>query len=143
MALSSTPQAGNTRALARGSTLPPHMRVITLDGSPFDYAGTWQRRNLLLVALPPAGARDSDEAAWLAALDTSRQALETYDAAVVVTRDAVPGLDAPGVLVADRWGEVAFVQTARRIADLPPPAALDDWLKFVDHACPECEGEAR
>jgi len=143
MTAPSTVQAASIgSALTRGTTMPSHMRVATLGGSMFDYADVWQRRNLLLVGLPPESPDDPDSA-WLDALDAEREALEGYEAAVIVTRDEVPGLAAPGVVVADRWGEVTFVETARRTADLPSPATLGDWLKFVDHACPECEGEAR
>jgi hypothetical protein len=53
---------------------------------------------------------------------------------------AVPS---PGVVVADRWGEVYYVQEADRAAALPPPAELIDWLRFVRDECPECQGETR
>ena len=128
-------------ALARGSRMP-HVRLRRLDGSSFDYGDVWQRRNLLLVALGAGRARDAD-ASWLDALESARSACEMHEAVVVVTRDAVPGLTAPGVVVADRWGEVAFAETATSVAALPAVETLVEWLRFVDHACPECEGEAR
>jgi len=120
----------------------PDVRLRRVDGSSFDYGDIWQRRNLLLVALG-AGPGTAADAAWLAALDAARPACESHEAVVVVTRDGVPGLTAPGVIVADRWGEVIFVETAPRIAALPTAETLVEWLRFVDHACPECEGEAR
>ena len=136
-----TPEADS---LTRGSRVP-HVRVRRLDGTAFDYGQIWQRANLLLVAVPEAAgtAADADDVAWLEALDGARPTLEAYEAVVVVTREPVPGLAGPGVVVADRWGEVAFVETAPRVAALPPLVTLAEWLRFVDHACPECEGEAR
>lgn len=135
------PASGPITPLARGARVP-HVRVRHVDGTAFDYDQVWQRRNLLLVALreEPDGAED---AAWVETLLVARETLEAYEAAVVVTRDAVKGLAAPGAVVADRWGEVAFVETAARASALPPVATLEEWLRFVDHACPECEGEAR
>lgn len=130
--------------LTRGSRVP-HVQVRRLDGTAFDYGQIWQRANLLLVAVPaePGAAAGADDVAWLEALDVARPTLEAHEAVVVVTRDPVAGLAGPRVVVADRWGEVAFVETAPRVAALPPPATLAEWLRFVDHACPECEGEAR
>lgn len=127
--------------LARGARVP-HIRVRQLDGTPFDSDAIWQRRNLLLVALGAVPDGDGTPA-WLAALEAVRPACAAHEAVVVVTRDAVPGLAAPGVVVADRWGEVVFAETAATVAALPSAATLVEWLRFVDHACPECEGEAR
>lgn len=131
-------------SLERGARLPT-LRVRRTDGAMFDDAEVWQRRNLLLVRVPADDALVSDEdaARWLRALDQARPDLQRYEAAVVVTRDDVAGLSAPGVVVADRWGEVQFVALAARTAELPDVATLMEWLRFVDHACPECEGEAR
>ena len=60
-----------------------------------------------------------------------------------MTRDTVPGLPAPAALVADRWGEIAYVATAPTLDGLPAPSTLFDWLDYVVQRCPECEGEAR
>ena len=127
--------------LARGSRLP-HLRVRRLDGTPFDSDDVWQRRNLLLVGVGgvPEGTGTS---AWLAALEVVRPSCEAHEAVLVVTRDDVPGLAAPGVVVVDRWGEVVFTETAETVEALPSATTLVEWLRFVDHACPECEGEAR
>jgi hypothetical protein len=32
---------------------------------------------------------------------------------------------------------------APRVADLPSAEDLAEWLVYVTHRCPECEGEAR
>jgi hypothetical protein len=52
------------------------------------------------------------------------------------------GLSGATVLVADPWGEVRFRQEAGAGHDLPEPAELADWARFVAIQCPECEGEA-
>lgn len=134
-------QPGTVEALAPGTRVP-HVRLLRIDATPFDYDDIWQRRNLLLIALG-AGRNSAADAAWLAALDAARPACEAHEAVVVVTRDMVPGLGAPGVVVADRWGEVIFVERAPTLSALPTAATLVEWLRFVDLACPECEGEAR
>jgi peroxiredoxin len=51
----------------------------------------------------------------------------------------IPGV---AVLVADPWGEVRFRQEAGAGHELPEPAELADWVRFVAIQCPECEGEA-
>jgi len=138
------PPAQERSGLVRGDRLPS-IRVRRTDGTMFDDAEIWQRRNLLLARLPAddGSAADEDAVCWLRAFEHARPDLEAYEAAVVVTRDDVAGLAAPGVVVADRWGEVRFVARAARTAELPDVATLVEWLRFVDHACPECEGEAR
>jgi hypothetical protein len=44
----------------------------------------------------------------------------------------------PGLVVADRWGEIVHV--AREV---PRVADVLDWLDHLEQRCPECEGEAR
>jgi peroxiredoxin len=51
-------------------------------------------------------------------------------------------LQGAAVLVADPWGEVRFRHDAGAAHDLPSPAELVDWARFVAIQCPECEGEA-
>jgi hypothetical protein len=45
-------------------------------------------------------------------------------------------------VVADPWGEVRFRHRAGAAHDLPDPAELVDWARFIAIQCPECEGEA-
>lgn len=52
------------------------------------------------------------------------------------------GMDGAAVLVADPWGEVRMRHDAGAGHDLPSPAELVDWARFVAIQCPECEGEA-
>ena len=130
--------------LQRGGQMP-HVAVRGIDGTTFSYRDIWQRRNLLLVSLP-AETKDGDEreeAAYLDAIQARGEAIREYETDVVITRDAVPGLTAPAVLIADRWGEIIAVDCANRAAGLLPAAEILEWLRFVAHACPECEGEAK
>lgn len=122
--------------LQRGDQMP-HVEVTTLDGGLFAYTSVWQHQNLVLVTLPDAGS-DTSLVSQLAARDGDFRNLR---AACIVTRDRVPGLPAPGVLVADRWGEIVHVAIAS--AELPAASELLDWLDYVERRCPECEGEAK
>lgn len=137
------PAHRTSNMLGRGDRIP-HISVTRIGGTTFAYDDIWQRRNLVLVSL--AGERvdhDHDAAAYAADLAARDAAFQEFETTVVVTRESVPGLPSPAVLVADRWGEIVFVESADRVASLPRAADLLDWLRFVAHACPECEGEAR
>jgi hypothetical protein len=61
----------------------------------------------------------------------------------VITEGQVPGISAPAVVIADRWGEVVFAVEKADVADLPAPQELMEWVNYVLNQCPECEGEAR
>jgi peroxiredoxin len=126
--------------LQRGHQVP-HFDVTRRDASRFRYSEIWQRRNLLLVLLPAESSPDC--ARYEAQLAKHAQTLTLHNAESVISSDPVAGLRAPGVLIADRWGEVCFAHEAARIADLPSPEELIEWLEYVQHQCPECEGEAR
>ena len=69
--------------------------------------------------------------------------LTAHDTECVITREQVEGVPCPGVITADRWGEICFVAEAGTIAALPPVAELVEWLHYVQIQCPECQGEAR
>lgn len=122
--------------LQRGDSVP-HFTVKTVDGDVFEYSSIWQRKNLLLVVLPHAPNNDG-AFADLRGRATEFRALETQ---WVVTRDDVSGLPVPGVLIADRWGEIVHVTSAS--AAMPTPEELLGWLEYVQNRCPECEGEAK
>ena len=117
----------------------PHFEVRTLTGDVFRYATIWQHKNLVLVSLSNAGADDGDPSA-VARRSADFQANEST---CVITRDHVPGVPAPGVIVADRWGEIVHVAAAPHVSALPAPEELLAWLDYVVRRCPECEGEAR
>jgi hypothetical protein len=120
----------------------PHFSVARLDGTRVNYADLWQRRNLLLVRLP-AGPEAQDAGKSYAGLLTSRGAdWAELDADIVITTDAVPGVPAPGVVVADRWGEVHGAWHEPTADRLPSADDLVDWLRYIQQVCPECQGEA-
>ena len=52
------------------------------------------------------------------------------------------GMEGAAVIVADPWGEVRMRHVSGAAHDLPSPAELVDWARFVAILCPECEGEA-
>ena len=118
----------------------PHFAVTTLTGNTVRYVDVWQQHPLVLVVLPPTAAEEDAE--YLARLHEHADTLSTQGAAIVVTRDAIPGLPAPAVVIADRWGEIVSMTTAD-FAALPGGTAIAEWLQYLEHRCPECEGEAR
>jgi hypothetical protein len=60
-----------------------------------------------------------------------------------MTREAVAGVPTPGLLIADRWGEIYFVGTAPRACELPGPLEILEWLRYIEYECPECQGEVK
>lgn len=52
------------------------------------------------------------------------------------------GMEGAAVVVADPWGEVRMRHVDGAAHDLPAPAEVVDWARFVAMQCPECEGEA-
>jgi hypothetical protein len=111
----------------------------SLDDTTFAYEDVWQRQNLVLVSIPRA---DLTGARYVEHLLARRTDLESDDVRLVVTADTVPGVPAPGVIVADRWGEVWFVQGAEQADRLSTADDLVEWVRFVQVQCPECQGEA-
>jgi hypothetical protein len=125
--------------LQRGDSVP-HFEVRTVDGEVFHYSTIWQRKNLLLIRLRHAS---NDSGAYVSDLHARAAEFLALETACVITRDEVPGLQPPGVLIADRWGEIIQITTASESAQSPTPQELLGWLEYVQHRCPECEGEAR
>ena len=127
--------------LHRGDPVP-HFTIRGIDGSVVSYAtDVWQARNLLLVTLPERTT--AQFGTYEAALEARREDLAALETKCVVTTEDVPGALRPGVLIADRWGEVYFSVEARDASDLPGADELLDWLRYVQHECPECQGEAK
>jgi hypothetical protein len=124
--------------LQRGDDVP-HFDVRTVGGDVFGYGTIWQRRNLVLIVLPGSDADDG----YIAALAARAAEFRDRETACVITLDAVAGLPAPAILVADRWGEVVHVATASDVSGLPTVQELLEWVDYVAQRCPECEGEAK
>lgn len=114
----------------------PHFDVITLGGQRVRYQEIWQRRNLVLVMVSP---QDREAGALYASQLKSRQAeFEEAETTVVVTADIVPGLSAPRVVVADRWGEILHTEVPVDVSTLPSVEDLLSWVRFARIQCPEC-----
>ena len=118
----------------------PHFTVRTCDGSTIAYSTIWQQQHLVLITLPEKPT--SDGADYVSRV-TERLKTVRDDTALVITRDPIIGLPGPGVLIADRWGEIAEVFHASQVALLPAPESLLEWIEHVRQRCPECEGETR
>ena len=127
--------------MLQNGELLPHFNVTTIGGARFAYADIWQRKNLLLVSLPEEESEGS--ANYLSRLASQMSPMTGNDIACVVTRDSIPGLTSPGLVVADRWGEIHHVTHAARVEDLASPDELVEWLRYLQSRCPECEGEAK
>ena len=126
--------------LQRGDAVP-HFEATTVGGVSFSYASIWQRRNLVLIALPAA---ESEPLQSYVSRVLARQAeFAAMEAECVVTRDRVSGVPSPGVIVADRWGEVVHVASTSDVEELTSPEELLDWVDYLGRRCPECEGEAK
>jgi|SRR5687767_10262260 len=126
--------------LTRGDAVP-HFHVTSVDQRDISYATIWQHRSLVLVALGDSESKAGR--AYAEAVMALASRFAAHDAECIVTRDAVDGVAAPAVLVADRWGEIVHLATAASVDGLPPPGDLLDWTHYVQMRCPECEGEAR
>jgi hypothetical protein len=126
--------------LQRGDSVP-HFQVTTVGGALFSYSTIWQRQNLVLLCLPAAESQCSGT--YMSELVARKSEFGAKDAECVVTRDPVAGVGSPGIIVADRWGEIAHVAQATHVDDLTSPEDLLDWLDYLEQRCPECEGEAK
>ena len=126
--------------LQRGDLLP-HFTVTTLHGDEFSYATIWQRRNLVLVALP---VTDSESArSYVSELAARGAEFSDCDADCVITQDRVQAIPSPAVLVADQWGEIIYIAAKSDIRELPQVEEVLEWLRYVESRCPECEGESK
>jgi peroxiredoxin len=126
--------------LQRGD-LVPHFTVKTLHGDEFSYLTIWQRRNLVLIALP---VTDSESARSYASELAARGAeFSASEADCVITQDRIQAIPGPAVLVADQWGEVVYVAAASDVRDLPQVEEVLEWVHYVQTRCPECEGESK
>jgi hypothetical protein len=126
--------------MEKGDALP-FFDVTTVGGEQLRYSDLWQRKNVLLVCLPAAPGREDD--AYVGALTSRAEEIDACGAVLVVTRDRVTGMPAPGLAIADRWGEVQYLAASASTRDLPDVQDILDTLDFVQRRCPECEGEWR
>jgi hypothetical protein len=118
----------------------PHFEVTTLDGRAVSYGSIWQQRNLVVLLLPD---REPPSLAHAAALQQHAAALAQLDTECVITTDAIAGWRAPALVVADRWGEIAYKAAPEAVDNLPDADETLSWIEYLQHRCPECEGESR
>jgi hypothetical protein len=128
--------------MLRPGHLLPHFDVTNVQGENVVYSTIWQQRNLVLVSLPAVDP-DGTFTNYVSQLTPRGPAATGDDTVWVITRDAVTGVPSPSVIVADRWGEVVHVGTGTQPSELPPADEIVDWVTYVQHQCPECEGEAK
>ncbi len=133
-------QSLDVRKLQRGDRVP-HFDVDQIDGTRARYSDQWQMRNLVLLSLPDGDGAELVE--YATRLAERRAAIDAEQTALVLTRAPIPGVPRPGLVIADRWGEIYSVVDARSAAELPTLDDLLEWLRYIQHACPECEGEVR
>jgi hypothetical protein len=126
--------------LQRGDTVP-HFSVTTPQTGTVQYSTIWQRRNLVLITLPSSDSESSRK--YLLQLAAEMPAFGEHETECVITRDRVPGVGSPSVVIADRWGEIVHVAIGSDVADLPPPSELFEWVTYLQSQCPECQGEAK
>ena len=126
-------------SLERGAAVPP-FHAATVDGRSVDYSTIWQRRNLVLVTLT---ADDASMGTYVSRLAEAMPAFRSHQAECIVTRESIPGVASPSVLIADRWGEIVHVARGSTATDLLPVPEILEWLAYLQIRCPECEGEAK
>jgi hypothetical protein len=117
----------------------PRFECVTIDDIRVNYADLWQKKNLALLCLSEDASVEAQS--YIQQLREALPALAVHDAVVVVTTTPIDGMPLPGCAVADRWGQMQWVTSAERIAELPSPREIAAWLQFVEIQCPECEGE--
>jgi peroxiredoxin len=122
--------------------LVPHFEVTNLKGETVSYSTIWQRRNLVLIALP-ASDSGGTFGNYVSQVTAQGPSLTGDDTAWVITGDAVAGIPSPAVVVADRWGEIVHIARGSEAGELPPAHDVVEWVTYVQHQCPECEGEAK
>lgn len=119
--------------IERGSQVP-HFDVVTIDGLRVRYGDVWQQRNLVLVCVEPSTSQF-----YVRMLQERAAEFTAAETALVISAQPIAGFPCPGVVVADRWGEVVHVFQRKDVCDAEPtPDELLDWIGFVRMQCPEC-----
>ena len=120
--------------------IPTFTAMNAVDGALVHYQSVWQRKNLVLVTVP---SDDPTAPSYMESIIASKPSLASHDTALIVTTNQIAAVPSPGVLVADRWGEIYYIKGASRAADLPGPDELVEWVRYIQNECPECQGETR
>ena len=117
------------------ATAPPTPRTARVgDLLPSAVLGRRRTRRLDATALLLPGTCELE--AYRRVLEERTADFAAWDG-VVVTLEP-DGRDAHRLLIVDRYRQVYAVHEARDANDLPTPAALEEWFRFLATACPEC-----
>jgi hypothetical protein len=117
------PSVANLRRLAVGDRVPDS--VLARRAA--------RRIDATAMLIPGVG---DDLGTYRESLRAAADAFAGWDGRVV-ERDPDGG-EAHRLLVVDRYGQVYDARDAATVADLPSPAELEEWFKFLATACPEC-----
>ena len=117
------------------ATAPPTPRTVRVgDRLPSAVLGPRRARRLDATALLLPGR--GDLAGYRARLAEAADEFAAWDGAVVALE---PDGDGPHrLLIVDRYRQVYAVHEADHADDLPGPADLAEWFRFLATACPEC-----
>jgi hypothetical protein len=133
----STSQVSEHRTLLHRGNLLPRFDGTTVQGRRLEHEQLWQHRNVVLFVLT-ANLHDAARA-YLGALDMRLSELKPDDTSLVISDHAVDGVPLDGVVIADRWGEIVYIQgLSPNLAVWPSIDDLLDWVEFVRVKCPEC-----
>ncbi|HEX6038641.1 redoxin domain-containing protein [Longimicrobium sp.] len=143
--LASAPDGSTMPLVAPGGRQVPV--VVVLDDAECDACRAYLRR--LAVADEEMRAWDGRVVAVVpGSVEDAARVMEAVDPPFPVLADPERTLwqrmrvDDAAVLVADPWGEARFRHEAGAAHDVPEPAELVDWARFMAIQCPECEGES-
>lgn len=117
--------------------LIPHFVVTTREGGEARYTDVWQRRNLVLFALP----RSLNERARTYLLELQRRvaAATTDDTIVIAGQPAAQSIPDSTLIICDRWGEIAHLEKlSGDVATWPSADEVLEWVQFIRMQCPEC-----
>jgi len=121
----------------RPGDLISHFEGATIDGHRVRYEQLWQRRNLVLFVLSTAVRAEAQS--YLTALEERVSTLQPDDTTLVVCDDRIEHLPRDSVVIADRWGEIAWLQEiASNPAEWPSVDEIVEWVEFIRIKCPEC-----
>jgi hypothetical protein len=125
------------RAALSPGDLIPTFEGETVDGHRLRYEEVWQRRNLVLFVLS-ATAR-AEASSYIADVQARLSPLRPDDTTLVISDHKINGVPLDTVVVADRWGEIAYIQDlASDPAEWPSVDEILEWVEFIRVRCPEC-----
>jgi hypothetical protein len=130
-------QAEEKRAVLGPGDLIPSFEGQAVDGRRLRYEELWQRRNLVLFVL--SAAARAEALSDLAAVEAGLSKLQPDDTTLVICDHTIAGVPLDAVVVADRWGEIAYVHELKpNREEWPSRDEILEWVEFIRIKCPEC-----